>query len=876
MQKSKLPNVWLAVFLLFTVLAVLFWRSTVPGQTVFSNDGPLGTLVAESRQVPGIFTGEWSDLNSLGTRGGGAAPSVSFGILYLLGPVGFAKLDVPIALMILGLGAWTLFRQLRLAPIACLLGALAAMLNSGFFSAACWGVASHAITMGMAFFAIAALADLRSRWCWVRVVAGGFAVGMAVMEGADIGALISMYIAMYAVYQAWVTGETPVRGIVTGVVRVGIVAVVAGVLALQTVSVMLETQIQGIAGTGQDVRSKEQRWDFATQWSFPKSETLGIVVPGLFGYRMDTAEGGNYWGAAGRDPAWDRYFDSGKQGPPPNGFMRFSGGGAYAGILVTLVVIWAAAQALRKKDSVFPLKDRRLIWFWGATGFLALLFAWGRFAPFYQILYALPYFSTIRNPAKFLHFFSFALVIIFGYGIDRLWALYMDVPSTVLTGISDRVKSWHARTGQFEKRWVTGCILTMVVAVLGWLVYASSQDTLVKHLQEVQFEEGMAKGIATFSARQVGWFLLYFAASAGLVVMVMSGVFAGARAGIGAWMLLLLLLLDLGRANMPWVIYWDYQEKYATNPVIEQMRQAPYEHRVAILPFRAPQQFQLLDQLYRIEWAQHHFQYYNIQSLDIVQMPRMPEDLMAFETALHFDGTSNTMHHLTRRWELTNTRNLLGAAGFVDVLNQEIDPGRHRFKAGTRFNIAPKPGIVNPTRLEEMTAVTAPDGAYALMEFTGALPRASLFSNWQVLTNDQTALQLISSRDFDPSRLVVVDVPVEAAPAGGNSATNSGTVQFSSYAPKHIVLKCEAAKPSILLLSDRYDPNWKVLVDGKVEKLLRCNYIMRGVQLPAGSHQVEFRFEPAVKGLYVSVAALIAAVLVCGFLMVAPKTESVA
>ena len=83
MQKSKLPNVWLAVFLLFTVLAVLFWRSTVPGQTVFSNDGPLGTLVAESRQVPGIFTGEWSDLNSLGTRGGGAAPSVSFGILWM-------------------------------------------------------------------------------------------------------------------------------------------------------------------------------------------------------------------------------------------------------------------------------------------------------------------------------------------------------------------------------------------------------------------------------------------------------------------------------------------------------------------------------------------------------------------------------------------------------------------------------------------------------------------------------------------------------------------------------------------------------------------------------------------------------------------------
>ncbi len=872
MQKSKFGSLWFVLILLGVILAVLFGRSFVPGQTIFSNDGPIGTLIQQSRKLPEIFTGEWSDLNSIGTRGGGALPSISYGILYLLGPVGFSKFDVPIALLVLGLGAWSFFRQLKLAPIACVLGALAAMLNSGFFSAACWGVATHAITMGMAYFALAALADLQSRWRWVRVVAGGFAVGMAVMEGADIGALISMYIALYAMYQAWVTQETPVKRIATGVVRVGLVAIFAGLLAAQTVSVMLETQIQGIAGTGQDTRSKEQRWDWATQWSFPKSETLSIVVPGLFGYRMDTLEGGNYWGAAGRDPAWDRYFASGKQGPPPNGFMRFSGGGAYAGILVTLVAVWAAAQALRKKDSAFSTTDRRFIWFWAGTAFLALLFAWGRFAPFYQILYALPYFSTIRNPAKFLHFFSFALVILFAYGIHRMWALYMEVPTTVFTGISDRVKSWYSRANKFDKRWVTGCVLVLVAGILGWLIYASSQNTLIKELQEVQFDESMAKSIAAFSARQVGWFIVYFAASAGLVLLVISGVFAGARATVGAWLLLLLLVLDLGRANLPWIIYWDYQEKYATNPIIDQMRQNPYEHRVAILPFRAPQQLQLLNQLYSIEWAQHHFQYYNVQSLDIVQMPRMPEDLVSFEGALHFDGTSNTLHHVTRRWQLTNTRCLLGAAGFIEVLNQEIDGGRNRFRAAARFNITPKPGVVNPMRLEELTAVPSPEGQYALIEFTGALPRAGLYSHWQVMTNDQAALQLISGRDYDPATNVVVASPVPFEASAG-SGTNKGTVQFVSYAPKHIVLKTEASAPSVLLLNDRYDANWKVLVDGKPEKLLRCNFIMRGAAVPAGAHQVEFRFEPAVRGLYVSLAALGAAVLVCAFLLVAPKSK---
>ncbi len=97
------------------------------------------------------------------------------------------------------------------------------------------------------------------------------------------------------------------------------------------------------------------------------------------------------------------------------------------------------------------------------------------------------------------------------------------------------------------------------------------------------------------------------------------------------------LLLDLGRANLPYIIHWDYKQKYevgSLNPIEEFLRNKPYEHRVAGLPFRAPQGLELMDQVYRIEWMQQHFPYYNIQCLDIIQMPRMPEDLKSYLTAL--------------------------------------------------------------------------------------------------------------------------------------------------------------------------------------------------------------------------------------------------
>src|SRR4029077_17972771 len=108
-----------------------------------------------------------------------------------------------------------------------------------------------------------------------------------------------------------------------------------------------------------------------------------------------------------------------------------------------------------------------------------------------------------------------------------------------------------------------------------------------------------------------------------------------------------------------------------------------------------------------------------------------------------------------------------------------------------------------------------------------------------------------------------------------------GTVTFKTYAPKRIVLEADAAKPSVLLLTDRYDSQWHVWVDGRRDSLLRCNFHMRAVFVPAGKHTVEFRFEPPNGSLYISLGAIALGLCLCGFLAFtrrgeepAPGTES--
>jgi len=93
-------------------------------------------------------------------------------------------------------------------------------------------------------------------------------------------------------------------------------------------------------------------------------------------------------------------------------------------------------------------------------------------------------------------------------------------------------------------------------------------------------------------------------------------------------------------------------------------------------------------------------------------------------------------------------------------------------------------------------------------------------------------------------------------------------VNITSYKPKDITLQASAKTNVVLLYNDRIaDDGWRVWVDGKPSQLLRCNYIMRGVFLPPGGHTVEFRFQPSVTPLYVTLSAFVVGILLAGWLV---------
>jgi hypothetical protein len=385
---------------------------------------------------------------------------------------------------------------------------------------------------------------------------------------------------------------------------------------------------------------------------------------------------------------------------------------------------------------------------------------------------------------------------------------------------------------------------------------------------------------------------------------LVSGGFTGKRARVAGIILGLLVVVDLGWQNRPWVIAQNWTGRYveaAENPVFDFLRDKPYEHRVSNIPSHLLRAFQLdprllemedmFQSVYGSEWTQHLFPYYNIQTISVVQMPRRPLDYDVFEQAFQL-YSANTIHNIARRWQLTNTRYIACAAPMLGLLNQGFDAEQKRFVPRVMFD------FYQDRRGGPILIRTNENGRYAIVEFTGALPRAKLYSQWEAVayetnrvqgwldsirkayppnwslpfdslsTNDLATLEVLTRASFNPAQQVLLAKPVATKP---DPNATPGTVEYVSYKPKQIVLKTKSAAANVLLLNDRYEPNWQVTIDGQPAKLLRCNYLMRGVEVPAGDHQVEFHFRPDVKFLYVSLAALGLGVVLIGCLMLAPQ-----
>jgi hypothetical protein len=106
--------------------------------------------------------------------------------------------------------------------------------------------------------------------------------------------------------------------------------------------------------------------------------------------------------------------------------------------------------------------------------------------------------------------------------------------------------------------------------------------------------------------------------------------------------------------------------------------------------------------------------------------------------------------------------------------------------------------------------------------------------------NELTAIGTTSLRDtvvLDKSLEKTVQQPVY---------DSSAYIKLVKYDNDAVEYSTNAATPQFAVLSEVYYPfGWNAYIDGKKTEYVKADYFLRGITVPAGTHKIEFKFEPS-------------------------------
>jgi hypothetical protein len=467
-----------------------------------------------------------------------------------------------------------------------------------------------------------------------------------------------------------------------------------------------------------------------------------------------------------------------------------------------VVVLAVLGAALRDR--------RRQLWWLGGIGLLFLLVSLGAATPFYQVWWALmPLVKKTRAPG--MAFFIVALVtaIFAGIGAER-----------ALTGGGRRL---------FKPALIAGGIVTLLglTGVLGHLA-----ERLAASLAALVQASGRST-IAAAAAHQSG--ILWGSVSSGLALAA-TGVVVGLIGGGGAKRsggevrlaprtAALALILIVG-ADL-WLNarqFWSYTRPYGPDQVIARIAATPPPYRVMNLPRGA-----------------------------------YPGSvLMAFDVPEVFGYHGNELRYYDELWGGQDEWKYLGVLSLWDLW-------------AVRYAVLPAgQGIDSiPGFRRVLDSVPGLNGARTnLFERITPAPYARVVPG--AIKADSAAIipTLIDPR-MDGARLVLFtqDQPVTTAPLTKLPAPIAARATVTFWQPGRMTIALDPAPvaAAYVLVAENWYPDWVGKVDGQPAPVLRGDYSLLTVPVPAGARSVELSFRSKLYELGRTITLASLAILVITF-----------
>ena len=107
----------------------------------------------------------------------------------------------------------------------------------------------------------------------------------------------------------------------------------------------------------------------------------------------------------------------------------------------------------------------------------------------------------------------------------------------------------------------------------------------------------------------------------------------------------------------------------------------------------------------------------------------------------------------------------------------------------------------------------------------------------------------VTSNKEEMDRLAEINTKTQATlntQEFGQITAGSGQIKLTSYEPNQLTYQAEMTQGGLVVFSEiHYPEGWTATIDGQKAPILRTNYLLRGLEVPAGSHEIVFTFAPS-------------------------------
>lgn len=378
--------------------------------------------------------------------------------------------------------------------------------------------------------------------------------------------------------------------------------------------------------------------------------------------------------------------------------------------------------------------------FFGVMSLFGFLFALGSNGFVFPIFYNLPFFGSLRIPARMMFYVSFGMSVLAGFGFDALSKNLKTTPT-----LYKLLGAWAVPTF-FALGVSTGSI--------------------------IEIPEQMKETISSFASTA----LFFMIAGLALAYTLHRGILKSWLAGS---LFLLLIFIDL----------------YSNSGTFNVAKQNP---------------------------VREYQDGYSAELRGILQ-PNPPKDI--FRVSMRAPGVM----------AMKRNQGLVDNVMLFEGYNQLLLAKRH-------------PAVPTATQVHDLLAMRYEIGIDSIRRSASFIRRQNPFPHaWMVyssqISSESGIKETMKDTSIDYRNTVVLEESTKSSLSNKKSTEVNHKLECVDYNDNSYSYSVSTDENGILCLSDIWYPAWVAYIDGVPAKVYRANYCLRAVEIPAGNHKVELRYE---------------------------------